>query len=190
MYDPKKHHRRSVRLRGYDYSQPGEYFVTLCTHSMQLLFGRIADGRMEPNAYGAIAAEEWRRSRAICPEIELDEWVVMPNHIHGIIRILDRPRQGVGAHGHAPVRRAPRSLGSFVAGFKSAVKLRINALRHTPGTDVWQRNYYDHIVSSPRELDMIRDYIRHNPLRWACDRLNPDLGLLVDDGDGRLEKWM
>ncbi|MBZ5670947.1 MAG: hypothetical protein LAO04_14615 [Acidobacteriia bacterium] len=213
MYKSEKHRRRSVRLRGYDYSQPGEYFVTLCTHEMQMLFGRVIDGRMELNSYGKIADDEWRRSTAIRSEIELDEWVVMPNHIHGIIRLIDVDGRGArpcaptariaaldaGTHGRTPLQpvgtrrippRRPKSLPSFVAGLKPAVKVRINELRHSPGAPVWERNYHEHIIRSPQELDIIRDYIRHNPLRWACDRYNPTRGVLVLDADGHLRNWM
>lgn len=104
MYDPEKHHRRSVRLRGYDYSQPGEYFVTLCSEDMERLFGRVVDGRMELNAFGEIVDQEWRKSSTIRPEVELDEWVVMPNHVHGIIRIVGPARSDVGAQGLAPLQ--------------------------------------------------------------------------------------
>jgi len=224
MYDPKKHHRRSIRLHGYDYSQPGEYFVTLCTHEMRSLFGRVVDGRMELNIYGRIADEEWRRSTGIRPEIELDDWVVMPSHVHGIIRILDATGTGaspcaptthgnkdagahgspprpplpqmnrdVGAHGHVPLQRIPprrpRSLASFVGGVKSAVKIRINEIRNTPRSPVWQRNYHEHIIHNAHELEILRDYIHHNPLRWACDRYNPERGVLVQDVDGGLKNW-
>jgi len=176
------HHRRSIRLKGYDYTQPGAYFVTICTHQRQPLFGRVVDRNMVLNAYGEIVREEWFRSAEIRAEIVLfpDEFVVMPNHIHGIVWIVETGP--VGATGRSPLPPrdqpphgpAPRSLGSFIAGFKSAVTKRINALRGTPGTPVWQRNYYEHIIRHERALEAIRRYIAANPLRWHLDRYNPD----------------
>jgi REP element-mobilizing transposase RayT len=198
MYDRQKHHRRSVRLHGYDYSQPGEYFLTLCVQDMNNLFGRVVDGQTELSPCGKIVDEEWHGSARIRREIELDEWVVMPNHVHGIVRIVGASRvaPAVRAQGLAPLRppqripmRPPRSLASFVWGFKAAVTKRINAMRHTPGSVVWQRNYYEHIIRNPAELEKIRAYIRENPLRWACDRYNPERGLLVISGDGRVMPW-
>jgi REP element-mobilizing transposase RayT len=213
MYDAEKHHRRSVRLRGYDYSQPGEYFVTLCTEEMKALFGCVVNGRMELNAFGEIADQEWRQSSIIRHELELDDWVVMPNHVHGIVRIVGPasphvvgaqglapppplPSSSVGAQGLVPLRpptrvpaRRPRSLASFVAGFKSAVTMRINELRGTPIVPVWQKNYHEHVVRNPHELEILRDYIRNNPLRWACDRYNAERGVLVQNADGYLKEW-
>jgi len=199
QYDPNKHHRRSIRLKGYDYTQPGAYFVTICTHGRAPLFGRVAGGDMVPNECGTIVREEWFRSAEIRDEIELfpDEFVVMPNHVHGIVWIVatvdpagydENVRPMVGAHGRAPVvvvgatgrsplqphGPAPRSLGSFIAGFKSAVTQRINARRGTPGERVWQRNYYEHIIRNERALNAIRRYIIDNPWRWHLDRYNPD----------------
>ncbi len=168
--------RRSIRLKGYDYAQPGAYFVTIVTHHRAMLFGRVVDGEMQLNEYGEIVREEWFRSAEIRTEIELfpDEFVVMPNHIHGIIWIVD-----VGAwRRRAPTREqfgrpVPGSLPTIVRAFKSAVTRRINALRGTPGAPVWQRNYYEHIIRTERALDAIRRYIAANPLRWHLDRYNP-----------------
>ena len=208
MYDATKHHRRSVRLRGYDYSQPGESFVTLCSDQMKALFGRVVNGRMELNALGEIADQEWRQSSTIRRELELDDWVVMPNHVHGIVRIVGRAgslagaqgpslltKSNVGAQGLVPLRasprippRRPRSLASFVGGFKSAVKIRINELRGTPRAPVWQENYHEHIIRNPHELEILPYYVRHNPVRWACDRYNPERGVLVQDVDGDLKE--
>ncbi len=161
--------------------------VTICTHARAPLFGRVVDGEMVLNAYGTIVREEWFRSAEIRAEIELfpDEFVVMPNHIHGIVWIVTTDDM-VGATGRSPLQRAhghaplpphgpaPRSLGSFIAGFKSAVTKRINARRGTPGACVWQRNYYEHIIRNDGALNAIRRYIIDNPLRWHLDRYNPD----------------
>ncbi len=176
-FDLQKHHRRSIRLRGYDYAQAGGYFVTICTHQRTCLFGDITDGKMELNVIGRVVAEEWTRSSKVRQEIELDEWAVMPNHLHGIVMISTSNVVGatdVGAHGRAPLlQRNSQSLGSFIAGFKSAVTTRINRLRDTPRAPIWQRNYYEHIIRTERELDVIREYIHNNPLKWSLDLDNP-----------------
>ena len=183
-----KHRRTSIRLKGWDYTQPGAYFVTICTHERVPLFGRVVDGEMVLNPYGEIVRDEWFRSAEIRAEIELfpDEFVVMPNHIHGIVWIVatddpagydENARPPVGATGRSPLPPhgpTPRSLGSFIAGFKSAVTKRINQMRGTPGARVWQRNYYEHIIRDERALNAIRRYIIDNPWRWHLDRYNPD----------------
>jgi putative transposase len=104
-YDLSKHHRQSIRLKGYDYSADGLYFVTICTYQRNCLFGEIANGIMHRDEYGQIVAEEWLKSAEIRQEIELGEWVIMPNHIHGIV-IIDRPKpvNSVGAQGLAPLQ--------------------------------------------------------------------------------------
>jgi len=174
-YDPERHHRRSIRLRGYDYAQAGYYFVTMVAHQRACLFGEIADGQMRVSACGEIVQEEWTRSPQVRAEIDLDVFMVMPNHLHGIVVIRD----DVGAHGRAPLppgggpRRAPRSLGSLVAGFKSAVTKRVNEVRGTPRLPVWQRSYYERVIRNERELEAIRQYIVDNPTRWAGDAENP-----------------
>ena len=176
-YDHFKHHRRSVRLPAHDYAQPGAYFVTMVTKNRECLFGDIIDGKVNLTGLGEIVREEWERSCSIRAEMALDVFVVMPNHIHGIVIITNRDGLvdpgSVGAHGRAPLHRAPRSLGSFVAGFKSAVTKRINDLRGTPGWSVWQRNYHERIVRDEDELYAKRRYIAFNPGRWRYDRENP-----------------
>jgi len=165
--------RTSNRLTGYDYAQPGAYFVTVRTYRCQLLFGEIAESVFIPNNLGKIVEEELLRSEFIRKEIELDEWVVMPNHLHAIVWIHPSHAKSsppVGAHGRAPLRRQPQSLGSFIAGLKASSTKRINQARSSPGAAVWQRNYFDRIVRNERELDRLRRYILANPLRWEFDR--------------------
>lgn len=180
-YNPEKHHRHSIRLKGYDYSAAGAYFITLCTYQRECLFGEIMDGEMYLNPYGKIVEEEWMRSTTIRPEIELDGWVIMPNHMHGIMVITNHNadynvHNNVGAHGGVPLHcvppRKPKSVSSFVAGFKSVVTKRINILRDTPGTRVWQRNYYERIIRDELALNNIRRYIQMNPSRWEVDPLH------------------
>ena len=175
-YDPTKHHRRSIRLLGYDYRQAGAYFVTTVCKDRELV--------LEDERFRTIAEETWLWLAERYEYVDLDEYVVMPNHLHGIVVIRD-----VGAHGRAPLplapHRPPRSLGSFVAGFKSAVTKRINEIRDAPGVPVWQRNYYEHVIRDEDDLDRVRRYIAENPLRWEEDPENPSEARPVG-GDGRL----
>ncbi len=184
-YDPDKHHRQSIRLSGYDYSQSGAYFVTICADRRQCLFGDVVDGRMVLNQYGAIVADEWQKSSVIRQEIELDGWVVMPNHFHGIVIInntvganvnnhVGANDDHVGANGRSPLRMKPKSLSSLMAGFKSITTKKINILRDSPRTPIWQRNYYEHIIRNQDAMDKIRQYIVNNPLSWENDRLHPN----------------
>jgi len=163
-YNPEKHHRRSIRLRDYDYSQPGAYFVTICAYNQECLFGKVSDGvndvcpKIILNEHGMIARNEWIKSTAIRFEIELDEFVVMPNHFNGIVLIHGRGDRPVAPTEHRPGPQ-PKSFGALVAGFKSAVTKRINVIRGLPGIPVWQRNYYEHIIRDENELNHIREYI-------------------------------
>ncbi len=160
------HHRGSLRSRHHDYASSGAYFLTICTVQKRHLFGDILEGEMVLTEHGQIVLEEWLASAQIRKELELDAFVVMPNHVHGIVWILKEPRTdighasvvlGVGATGRSPLRGnvapgpAKKSLGAFVAGFKSAVTKRIDESRGTPGIPVWQRNYFERIVRSDRE---------------------------------------
>ncbi len=140
-------HRRSLRLQGYDYAQAGAYFVTLCTRGRECLFGEIVDGAMRPNDAGSVVSDEWFKTSQIRGNVHLNanEFVVMPNHVHGILWIVD-----AGATRRvAPTRPGPRpagpvsgSVGAIMAQFKSVVTKRINALRGTSGMQVWQRNFH------------------------------------------------
>ncbi len=178
-YDPERHHRRSIRWKGYDYAQPGAYFVTICTHERAHLFGKVVKGEMRLNAWGRIVREEWFKTEAIRPYVELNdnEFVVMPNHIHGIIWIVDDVGDVGATRRIAPTMPrgpVPGSIGAIVGQFKSAVTRQINALRGTSGAPVWQRNYYEHVIRTERALNAIRRYITENPWRWHLDRYNPN----------------
>jgi REP element-mobilizing transposase RayT len=171
MNEPTLPRLRSIRLPTYDYSQGGAYFITICADDRRCLFGRIVDSRMQVNEVGAAIEEEWFRSPTI-RKIVLDAFVVMPNHVHGIV-FMD----SVGATGRSPAPRSGPgrgSLGSFVGNFKAATTRRIRALSLTPDKPVWQRNYYEHIIRDDKSLDAIREYIENNPANWATDRQNPD----------------
>ena len=171
--------RRSIRLPGYDYSQNGACFVTICTQNRVCLFGTIVDGEMVLNPFGRIVAEEWIKTGEIRDEIQLDRWVVMPNHFYGIVWIKTTgngtPQYCRGDRPVAPTGLQPRSLGSLVAGFKSGVTKHINQLRNTPGMTLWQRNYWEHVVRDEDDLNRIRQYITDNPMKWETDRENPEV---------------
>jgi len=155
-------------LQGYDYSSPGAYFVTICTQNRECLFGDIVNGKMVLNDIGKIVADEWIKTGDIRDEIELDAWVVMPNHFHGIVMIRRGDRPVAPTPTPLPGPR-PKSIGSLMSGFKSAVTKRINKIRQTPGISVWQRNFYEHIIRNETELGNIRQYIINNPLNWRSD---------------------
>ncbi len=173
-YDPQKHHRHSIRLKGYDYSQAGAYFVTIVAWQREMLFGEIVDGKMIPNELGQIVCDEWEQTAVIRPNVELGDYIVMPNHFHGILIFVD---DIVGATRRvAPTKTTLQSgsLGAVMAQFKSIVTKRINGLRNVSGIPVWQRNYYEHIIRDDREMDRIHRYIESNPPMWAEDDENPN----------------
>ena len=145
-------------------------------HDRAGLFGKVVDGVMRLNELGALVATEWLRTATIRPQAVLDEFVVMPNHFHAIIAI-ENSRRGVLPYARPSFRSPLQSLGAIVRGFKSATTRLINEIRGTPGTVVWQRNYYEHVIRNDGELIRIREYITNNPLRWSLDRENPQKGV-------------
>ena len=188
--------RRSIRLKGYDYSQPGAYFITICTANRACLFGEVVDGNMQLNPMGHIARQCWLAIPDHFPNTALDEFIIMPNHVHGIIWIVEKPNVEnddandaivgathaiVGATHASPLHTQPnpprgpkrQSIGAIVGSYKSAVTKRINERRNTPGATVWQRNYYEHVIRNDESLNRIRQYILENPIRWHLDRENP-----------------
>ncbi|MCD6596332.1 MAG: transposase [Bacteroidales bacterium] len=173
-YNPNKHHRRSIRLKGYDYSRPGTYFVTLCVHERKCLFGDIIDEKICLNEYGEIVQTEWLKSSEIRKEIELDVYQIMPNHFHGIVMIQNNDRGDRPITPTGTFKMRPKSLSSLMAGFKSSVTTKINKLRDTPGKYVWQRDYYERIIRNEKELGRIKKYIIENPKKWGSDINNPD----------------
>jgi putative transposase len=198
LYEPNIHHRRSIRLRGYDYAQAGVYFVTICAQGRECLFGEIVGGEMLLNEYGRIVAECWDDIAHHFSTVELDATVVMPNHMHGVIVLLES-NDNVGARfphpdgrgygrGYGRGHRAPTpttdavaaalhrrpTLGQIVAYAKYQSTKRINVLRDMPGLRVWQRNYYEHIIRDEADLLKIREYVVNNPARWEFDQLHPD----------------
>ena len=177
-------HRRSIRLPGYNYAQPGAYFVTLCTHKRRCLFGRIVEEKMVLNHLGRIVQEEWVRSANMRSEIDLDVYVIMPNHVHGIVFIHsytiaeEKNDSSREKEPYAPPQKGPakKSLSSMIAGFKSSVTKRQKELAGQTKESVWQRNYYEHIIRNDDDLQMVREYITTNPICWEKDKLHPVFG--------------
>lgn len=146
--------RKSTRLTEYDYSQPGAYFITINTYLREPLFGAIVDGFMVLYDAGRIVEKTWNDLPKHYPDIRLDMFVIMPNHVHGIISLLD---QNV-------------SLTEIVRAFKSFSARRINLVRRTSGIPVWQRGFHDHIIRDEVEFQRIADYIETNPSNWQKDQ--------------------
>ncbi|MDR3559377.1 MAG: hypothetical protein P4L62_02845 [Candidatus Pacebacteria bacterium] len=167
--------RKPNRLRNYDYSQNGMYFVTICTKDREYFFGDIADQKINSSNIGIIAQRCWLEIPNHFPHIALDEFVIMPNHIHGIIEIINP--EPVGGNNYCPLRDLPwqtlwaRSLSSAVRGFKIGVTKWCNENNYY---FCWQQNYFDHIVRNDAELNRIREYIRNNPANWNRDRNNSE----------------
>jgi REP element-mobilizing transposase RayT len=199
-YDSDRHHRRSIRLRGYDYSREGLYFMTIVTRGRALLLGKAVDGRVHPSDAGREVQAMWECLPDRFPRVRLVAFVLMPNHVHFVLAIVSEPLavQGeetsplqpelgpVGAGfsrpenlpaGAEPVGAGSSrpTLGQVVAYFKHESTKFINALPGMPGEPVWQRNYYEHIIRDEDEFLQIRRYITENPSRWDTDKENPDV---------------
>ena len=159
--------RKTNRLRDHDYTHPGIYFVTICAHESARLFGRVIDGAMRLNELGCLVEHEWRKTAIIRPTVELDLYVVMPNHFHGLVCIANS-----GAANRDARRTVSRSnsLGAIVGNFKAAVTKASGNLAFPPPRPIWQRGYHDHIVRGERELEHIQRYIIANPAKWQADR--------------------
>ena len=166
-------HGRLPRLRGHDYSSRATYFITMNVFGRLPLFGSVMGEGILLNEFGTIAEEEWARCKHLRMEVDLGAFVIMPDHLHGIVMIAppEVGSSGSNTDGSKPPGRAlhrrRRSLGALVAGFKSSTTKRINLLRSSPGAAVWQRNYHEHVIRNDRELAAISEYILSNPLRGA-----------------------
>jgi putative transposase len=187
-YDPEVHHRLSIRLKGFDYSRAGAYFVTICAQGRECLFGAIEIGEMVLNDVGVIVQAVWGDLINHVPGIDLGDFVIMPNHVHGIVLLVgagskparfavedigadvpDKPRAGLEP---APTPRC--GLPEIVRQFKTFSARRINAIRYAPGVPVWQRNYYEHVIRDEDNYRRITEYIVTNPCRWEEDSLHPN----------------
>lgn len=179
--DTKQSQRRSLRLQEYDYSQEGAYFVTICTRNKALLF--------ENKKIRAIAEQCWLEIPNHFPNVQLDERVIMPNHMHGILIITDKCKDAthfttsisnvrrddpMGRPYIRPHGPAPGSICTIIGQFKSVATKRIDKLRQTPDVRLWQRNYYEHVIRNEHDVNEIRQYILDNPVKWDMDENNPD----------------
>ena len=192
-FDPNKHHRRSIRLKGYDYASAGGYFITIVAWRRECLFGDVINGKMRLNKIGKIVQWEWLELSKRLSYVTLGAHMVMPNHFHGILFIHENvgaTRQGLsksrsnvepehlittdGIDG-SPLPRGPQpaSLGAILAQFKSRVTKRIWKIPEFKETPIWQRNYYEHIIRNDHDLQNKTDYINANPLLWDQDDENP-----------------
>ena len=173
VYDPKKHHRRSIRVKGYDYSSEGWYYITLCTQNRIFLFDDVKNGKMILNKYGRIVDSIWNKLPDRYP-INIDEYVIMLNHFHGIINV---GANKVGVIHESPQRDTPdikvrrkMLLPKVIGYFKMNTAKKINLLRKTTGTSIWQRDYYEHIIRDEKDLNRVRRYIVNNPGKWQDDK--------------------
>lgn len=171
-YNPNIHHRKSSRLRHYDYSQPGAYFITICTRNRACLLGEIIDRKIVLNDAGKIPKQYWLEMPDHFPNVVLGEYIIMPNHMHGIIVLSDN----VGARHAMHLQQAEQfgnptrqSIPTIIRSFKSAVTNHINQIYHIQGASVWQNNYYEHIIRNEIELNKTREYIVCNPINWTID---------------------
>lgn len=187
MNTNKKFHRRSIRLKNFDYTQAGVYFITIRTVKNCCIFGEILDGEMFLNDSGKIVESEWLRTLKLRNYLTLDQYIVMPNHFHGILIIKNRCGRGTAycalkekdAKNTVPTKYESfgkpisDSIPTIIRSFKSAVTKGINFLRNTPAEKVWKRNYYEHIIRNYKELENTRQYIIDNPANWFEDKDNP-----------------
>lgn len=191
-YNPDIHHRQSIRLKDFDYSQANAYFITICTQNRECLFGEINDGKMILNNVGTLVEEEWVRTANVRHYITLDAFIIMPNHVHGIIVFNGRGTPVAcpevtqintmlsKIQGTPPAcpyeskfgKGIPHSLPTIIGQFKSLATKQINTKWNVSGVKIWQRNYYEHIIRDEESLGKIREYIVNNPINWQEDEMN------------------
>src|SRR5690606_6228266 len=186
-----RYRNESIRAQWWNYANVGAYFITICTAGREQIFGKITDQKMHLSPIGEIVDQEWKISFDMRAELFCDNFVIMPNHIHAILRIENdggvRTHGPVGTHGraspqdrpspqnrpspqdHPPPQRAPKSISSFVAGFKSSATKRINEYRNSPKIPVWQSRFHDHIIRNNTEYQRIYQYIDANVENWEKD---------------------
>jgi REP element-mobilizing transposase RayT len=171
---------KTIRLRHFGYDEPGAYSLTLVTHDRRCIFGEIVNGTMKLNSVGEIVADEWGRTAELRPNIDLDSFIIMPNHIHGLVVIRESEKSARSAALRQVTlprlknERSPASISSIIAGFKAAVTRRAREQLRNPAFQVWQPRFNDHVIREERDLEQIRYYIVNNPLQWHLDRHNPD----------------
>ena len=179
MEDPgEMKSRKENRFPDHDYSRQGYYFVTICTRNHTSCFGKVLDGRMRLDISGMIAQKCWLAIPGHFPNSDLDEYIVMPNHIHGIVIIGGDNYSGRDAYmrplqsKRQNIDRSKMYLSKIIQGFKSSVTRKVRKRRGNNAFG-WQRSFYDHVIRNEEDLNHIREYIHNNPLKWALDRYNP-----------------
>jgi len=171
--------RSHLRLTGFDYSQAGAYLVTVCAQGRKSLFGNVVKDKIGLNKYGGMVQRRWEDLPCKYSSIKLDRFVVMPNHVHGIIIIVGAgsPRPLIPPTdlegGETPPLQNQPSLSQIIGYFKYQSAKKLNASRATPGAKIWQRSFYEHVIRDDESLNRIREYIATNPSRWHLDRENP-----------------
>ena len=184
--------RQSIRLKNYDYSQKGSYFITLVTQDRIHLFGKIEDGKMILNTVGKILEEEWRNTIQLRPNIALGEFIIMPDHMHMIITITAQMERKVDKEWiHSNPKSPSQTIGAIIRGFKGASTKKINQFLNSTGESqfapttesqfaptefyknkIFQRNYYEHIIRNQKDYNRIEQYIIDNPMNWKKKKLN------------------
>ncbi len=170
-----KRNRKSMRLKGYDYSQAGLYFINICTKNREHIFGIIENGEIIMNEYRNITCNYWNNIPNHYNNVELGEYIVMPNHFHGIVllnnKIINKPKQDVSKKD--AINRTPTvTVGNIVRAFKARCTHTINKMNNNIGISVWQRNYYEHIIRNEKSYHQISEYIKSNSINWQDDKFN------------------
>ncbi len=166
-----------MRLKHYDYSQAGCYFITLCVDNRESLFGKIIEDQMILNAAGAMIEKEWQALQNRFPQIELHEYIVMPNHFHAILSQQTTPRHVGTTH---PSQTTPKTLSEIIGAFKSITTveyLREVKTSHWKNFDgkLWQRNFWEHVIRNQQSCNEIAQYIMNNPQQWEMDMFKPKI---------------
>jgi putative transposase len=188
-FDNKIHHRKSIRLANYDYSQAGAYFITICTQNRECLFGEIVDDEMQFNDAGRIIQIMWNEIPIHFPLVELDEYVVMPNHFHGLFSIRPSelsagrklapafstlaPSMAVASSAPTEFSCVAPAVGQILRRFKSMSAIAVNKSLGRSSQALWQRNYWERVVRNEKELHGMQEYIVNNPRQWELDKLHP-----------------
>ena len=163
-------YRKTTRLPDFDYSAPANYYVTICAYQNRCLFGKVIDRSVILSPVGLIIQREWLATPGIRPDVILDEFCIMPNHVHLVFKSGEESRAVQSKSG---LTRAARSLGSLIGQFKSTVTKCVREMVGSARFTVWQDGFYDHVVRDTKDLERIRRYVRSNPERWQFDRENP-----------------
>jgi len=167
MLYKSKYRIESTRLNDWDYSTPWWYYITICTKNFKCWFGLIKSGKMILNQFGKTVEDEWLKTKSIRKNVDLDYYVIMPNHFHGIIIVEGVEYVKVETHRDASLRKVTNNLSNIIRGFKGSVTKQIHMLDYN--SFQWQPRFYDHIIRNENDLPRIRTYIQNNPLKWELD---------------------